>query len=310
MLPVASERTWRRRYPAGVPEPAVSVVILTMGDRPVQLRAAVDSALAQTGVAVEVVIVANGCRPEQTGWDGVPPGDGPVRVVPSPTNVGIPGGRNLGASEAHAPLIAFLDDDARYAAPDVLAAHVARFAADPGLAVVAQRIVDDAGVTARRHVPRLGAGGADRSGPVAAFLGGAVVIRRAAFLGVGGYPATFTYAMEETDLSWRLVDAGWRLHYDGRPAVVHPATEPTRHAGAAATTMRNRVWMVHRALPAPLAVVYVAAWFTVSTWRAPSDAGALLSAIASAWRQRPGPRRPIGWRTVWRLARLGRPPLL
>jgi GT2 family glycosyltransferase len=286
--------------------PAVSVVILTMGLRRSELRAAVASALAQRDLSVEVVVVANGCAAESLGLDDEPR----VRVVPSAVNLGIPGGRNVGGRAASAPVLAFLDDDASYLAPDVLREQLVLFERDPHLAVVAQRIVDEHGNTARRHIPRLGARGSERSGPVAAFLGGAALIRRPAFLVVGGYPDAFGYAMEETDLSWRLVDAGWTLWYDGRPAVRHPATEPTRHAGAVRTTMRNRVWMAHRCLPAPLAVTYVAGWLVVSAARAPATSATLLKAVFGAWPSRPGPRRPIGWRTVWRLTRLGRPPVL
>ncbi len=282
------------------------MVILTTGQRPRELRAAVTSALGQSAVTHEVVVVANGCPPDELGLDH----DARVRVLGSPTNLGIPGGRNLGVAEAGAPVVAFLDDDARYLTPDVLRAHLDLFDADARLAVVAQRIVDEQGRTARRHVPRLGTGDPDRSGPVAAFLGGASLVRRDAFVGVGGYPAQFMYAMEETDLSWRLVDAGWRLRYDARPAVEHPATEPTRHPGAIATTMRNRVWMVHRCLPLLLAVVYVTGWAAVTLVRAPSRAGSIARAIVSGWRTRPGPRRPISWRAVGELTRLGRPPLL
>ena len=99
------------------------------------------------------------------------------------------------------------------------------------------------------------------------FLGGAAVIRARAFDDVGRYPAVFAYAMEETDLALRLADHGWTIHYDGRPAVFHPATEPGRHPRAAEHTMRNRVWLAHRNLPAGLAVLYVLDWLAISAAR-------------------------------------------
>ena len=127
---------------------------------------------------------------------------------------------------------------------------------------------------------------------------------------MGRYPATFTYLMEETDLALRLVDHGWTIHYDGRPAVFHPATEPGRHARAAEHTMRNRVWLAHRNLPAGFAVLYVLDWLAISAARDPRHAAALVRAAIAAWRTRPGPRRPIGYSTVARLTRLGRPPVI
>jgi hypothetical protein len=41
----------------------VSVVILTMGNRPAELARAVDSALALDGGQVDVVVVCRACRP-------------------------------------------------------------------------------------------------------------------------------------------------------------------------------------------------------------------------------------------------------
>ena len=205
----------RGRYGHGVTgdrAPEVSVVILTTGARPAELRAAVDSALRQDGPIVEIVVVANG-----TSADLGLPSDDRVRIVSSAENLGIPGGRNFGAAQAVAPVVAFLDDDARLIEVDTLAASADAFAANPQLGVVALRIVDDDGQTARRHVPRVGAGGADRSGPATAFLGGAVVIRREAFERAGRYPTDFRYAMEETDLALRLVDDGWTIQYESTP---------------------------------------------------------------------------------------------
>ena len=284
----------------------VAVVILTTGNRPDELRRAVESALAQRDVGVTVVVVANGVRASSLQLDG----RSGIELVESATNLGIPGGRNLGAERAACELIAFLDDDAHFVDAGVLARTADRFGAEPRLGAVALRLVDEHGRTARRHVPRLGGSSAERSGPVAGFLGGACVLRAAAFRDAGRYAGEFRYAMEETDLSLRLVDRGWQIQYDGTPAVFHPATAPSRHADSAFTTMRNRVWLAHRNLPVPLAVLYVANWFTVTTARQPRSLPTLVRALLRGWSTRPGPRRPIRWRSAWRLTRLGRPPVI
>jgi GT2 family glycosyltransferase len=284
----------------------LSVVILTMGNRPAELAASVHSALRQSGVAVDVVVVANGAPASEIELDG-----DRITIVEASENLGIPGGRNFGAAQSTAELVAFLDDDARFADNRVLARSADAFAADPRLSALALRIVDEAGKTARRHVPRIGSLNPDRSGPATAFLGGAVVIRRAAFDGAGRYPAAFTYAMEETDLALRLIDRGWTIHYDGTPAVIHPRSDPARHHGAAERTMRNRVWLAYRNLPAPLAALYVANWLAISAIRSPRSVRTQLSGLRAGWSDRPrGERAPIRWRTASRLTRLGRPPIV
>ena len=287
--------------------PDVSVIVLTRGDRPTQLCAAVDSVLAQRDIALEIVVIANGVAA-----GAIPTiGDERVRIVAVPENLGIPGGRNVGSAHAGAPLLAFLDDDASFADSGVLARCLVAFGEDFTLGVVALRIVDENGDTARRHVPRLGSGRPDRSGPVTAFLGGAAVVRRAAFEDVGAYAAGLRYAMEETDLALRLVDRDWTIRYDATPAVVHPRTDPARHPGAVERTMRNRVWLAYRNLPTTLALCYVANWFVVSVLRQPRRAGDLVHGVVDGWRTRPrDERKPIRWRTVARLTRLGRPPIL
>ena len=128
-----------------------------MGDRPEEFAAAFASVRAQTGVAVEIVLVVNGAEPDGTAADV---------VVDPGTNLGIPGGRNRGAEVASAPLMFFMDDDGVLIDDDVLSNAAARFDEDPDLAVVAFRIVDDDGRTARRHHPGL-RGNPNRSGEVA-----------------------------------------------------------------------------------------------------------------------------------------------
>ena len=284
--------------------PLVAAVVLTRGDRPQALQQALASIRSQRNVDVHIVVVANGIGPEATtGIDA-------DTIVHLDTNVGIPEGRNVGARSCDAELVLFLDDDAELADHDTLTSLVGQFGADPSLAAVGLRLVDEHGATSQRHVPRWGGRGADRCGEVTAFLGGAVMMRSAAFAQVGGYAGQFFYAMEESDLSLRLIDAGWTLWYDANHQVRHPRVEPSRHAGAAEHTARNRVWMAHRSLPALMAVLYVTNWLVITTARQPRQVGAVLRGYRTGWRTRIGPRRPISWATVWRLTRLGRPPVV
>jgi GT2 family glycosyltransferase len=291
----------------------LAVVILTLGDRPGPLLDALRSVTSQREVEVEVAVVWNGTsldsdRADDATWsDGDI--DGAVRHVRLPENVGIPAGRNAGARATTAPLLLFLDDDAEVVEESTLASAVALFAR-PDLGAVSLRIVDEWGETSQRHVPRWGKRTVDRSGEVTSFLGGATIVRRAAFDEAGGYEGRFFYSLEETDLAWRLVDRGWSIWYAADLRVRHPRTTPARHPGAARRTARNRVWLVHRLLPLPLALSYLVTWFAISAVRAPRGVGSVAAGYWEGWRTRIGPRRPVGWRTVARLSRTGRPPVV
>ncbi|RJL30565.1 glycosyltransferase [Bailinhaonella thermotolerans] len=284
-----------------------------MGNRVAELDRAVMSALDQADADVEVVIVGNGADvPELTA--SPPEGSAStVQTIRLETNEGIPGGRNRGVDACSGDIVMFLDDDGWYASPEV-AAHVReRFAAEPDLAVISFRVVDpDGGPGQRRHVPRLRAGDPERSSPVTTFLGGACAIRRSAYLQVGGQPERFFYAHEETDLAWRLLGAGYRIEYDARAVMYHPQVPPTRHADFYRLNARNRVWLARRNLPWPLAALYLGNWIVLTILRERS--GAALSAwfrgFREGVRESAGERRPMAWRTAWRMLKLGRPPIV
>jgi GT2 family glycosyltransferase len=279
-------------------------VVLTMGDRPEALERALRSALAQT-VPMDVLVLANGCGPV-----AVPAG---VRMELLPENLGIPGGRNEGVRRTDADLLVFLDDDGYYPEPDAVASVVRAFEAEPRLGIVSLKVVDsEGGAGQRRHVPRLRAGDPDRSSEVTTFLGGAAAIRRAVFDTCGAYPDAFFFGHEESDLAWRALDAGFTIRYLGDVAMAHASRPPARSGDGLRLNARNRVWLVRRRLPWPLAGLHLLVWtaLTAARLRSPKAMRGYLGGLVEGWREPAGERRPIRWSTAWRMTRLGRPPLI
>lgn len=288
----------------------LGAVIITMGNRPEELKALLDSVARQDGPPVEVAVVGQGVK-----LTGLPEG---VRAVELPENLGIPGGRNVGI-EAFGPggrevdALLFLDDDGLLERTDTAELCRQAFTEDPELGIVSFRIADpDTGETQRRHVPRLRAADPMRSSRVTTFLGGANAVRTKVFEQVGGLPGEFFYAHEETDLAWRALDAGWQIDYRADMVLLHPTTAPSRHAVYHRMVARNRVWLARRNLPAPLVPVYVGVWLLLTLLRRPSAPAlkAWFGGFKEGWTTPCGPRRPMRWRTVWRLTRLGRPPVI
>ncbi|WP_425528119.1 glycosyltransferase family 2 protein [Yinghuangia seranimata] len=279
-----------------------------MGDRPEPLAALLASVAGQHGDPIDVVVVANGGPVPD-----VATADGRVRTIGLPENVGIPAGRNVGAAALDVDVVLFLDDDGDLPDPGVAELLRAAFTADPRLGIVSFRIVDpETQTTQRRHVPRLRAGDPTRSGPVTTFLGGACAIRADVMAEAGGLPDDFFYAHEETDLAWRALDHGWSLDYRADIVLTHPATSPARHAVYHRMNARNRVWLARRNLPWPLVPVYLGSWAVLTVARGSSRAGlrAWADGFREGWREPCGPRHPMAWRTVWRMTRLGRPPVV
>ncbi|WP_406513122.1 glycosyltransferase [Streptomyces sp. NBC_00161] len=286
----------------------VGVVIITMGDREAELRALLESVAAQEGEPATVVVLGQGAE--------LPALPDPVAAVELPENLGIPGGRNAGVrwlgQHGGADIVLVLDDDGLLPRTDTL--HLVReaFTANPKLGIVGFRIADENGVCQRRHVPRLGGADPLISGPVTTFLGGAHAIRMDVIDQVGDFPDKFFYAHEETDFAWRALDAAWEIDYRADLVLTHPRTQASRHAVYYHHTGRNRVWLAKRHLPAVLVPVYLATWAAYTLAQRPPLAG-----LRSWWagffegvRVPCPPRRPMRWRTVWRMTRLGRPPVI
>jgi GT2 family glycosyltransferase len=283
----------------------VGCVVLSMGTRPRELARALASVLDQNDVTVDCLVVGNGWEPTH-----LPDG---VRALALDANLGIPEGRNVGAREVAGDLLLFFDDDAEFPDPDTLHRVVAKFAGDPRLAVLQPRVEDPEGLpTARRHVPRIRVGDPLRGSDVAWFWEGTCFIRRAAFDKIGGWPGLFFSYHEGIEVAWRVVDAGYRISYATDVAVRHTSAAPNRHSFFQYNNTRNRVWVARRNLPHGALELYVLVWFvaTMLRLRHLADVKVALQGFSAGIREPAGERRPISWRTAWRLTRLGRPPIV
>ncbi len=285
--------------------PVIGVVVLTMGTRPDDLRAGLESVLAQDGVEVDVLVVGNG-------WDPVGLPDG-VRALHLPENVGIPAGRNAGVPHVRGDLLFFLDDDARLADPGTLAGLAARFDADPRLGLVQPRVDDPEGRTPPgRWVPRLRAGDHSRPGPATSLWEGAVMVRRSVLDFAHGWPEPFFYAHEGIELCWRTWDSGHVAWYAGDVGVLHPVIDPLRHDDFWHKNARNRVWLARRNLPVVLMPLYTGTWaaITVARVRDRSARKVWWQGFRDGWSQDPGGRQRMRWSTVVALTKAGRPPVI
>jgi GT2 family glycosyltransferase len=285
-----------------------------MGNRPAEVDALLASVAKQDVAPARIVIVGNGCPlPEFGERLGLP---GEVTTIEVDENLGCPGGRNVALQRlrelADVDVVVELDDDGLLVDGDVLRRVRDLYAGDPRLGIVGFRIADENGETQRRHVPRVGARDPMRGGPVTGFLGGGHALSMPMLAEIGDWPAEFFFAHEETDLAWRAIDGGWTVLYEPALLLQHPKTSPARHAIYYRVTARNRVWLTRRRLPLPLIPVHLGIWVLLTLVRTRSVGGlrAWFGGFAEGLRQSGGERRPMRWGTVWRLTRLGRPPVI
>ncbi|SES11220.1 Glycosyltransferase, GT2 family [Lentzea xinjiangensis] len=156
--------------------------------------------------------------------------------------------RNLGVRAARTPFVAFADDDSWWA-PDALERAEPIFDEHPDLAVIAARtLVGPSGrpdpITPLLRDSPLGEGVA---GPaVLGFMACSAIVRRQAFLDVGGFSPVLFFRGEETLLSWDLAAAGWALCYVEDVVAHHHPAPVGRASGEDVVERRNAVlttWM-------------------------------------------------------------------
>lgn len=285
--------------------PRVAIIVLSMGDRPVELDRCLRSTLAQTYEPLEIWCVGMGWQPER-----LP--DGIIKHGVE-ENLGSTRGRNYGAALSDTELFMFLDDDAWLPDREFIARAVEQFTRRPDLGLLVPRLTDEDGTTLRRWIPRARVGDPMKSGPAFNCLEGITMVRRSAWQQVGGFPDDFFHGHEGVDLCWRMRDAGWDCRYEASLSLHHPALPAGRHSYFLRLNARNRIWVARRNLPVPLIPVYVGIWTAISLIRNRGDREAIkawVSGWVEGWRTSPGERRPMHWRTVARLARLGQPPII
>ncbi|MFJ8011210.1 glycosyltransferase family 2 protein [Streptomyces sp. NPDC096339] len=288
--------------------PRIGVVIVTMGTRPQELDALLASVEKQDVPAARVALVGNATPLTEISTEAT--------KIPLEENLGCPGGRNVGLKmlrdSGEVDVVIELDDDGLLIANDVFRKVQQLFAEDQKLGIIGFRVADEHGQTERRWVPRLRADDPMRRGLVTAFLGGGHAFSMPMLQQIDLWPAEFFFGHEESDLAWRALDAGWKILYEPELVLQHPRTSPARHAVYYRFTARNRVWLARRRLPIPLIPVYLGVWILLAMVRMRSLAGAKAwwGGFLEGARTPCGPRKPMKWRTVWRMTRLGRPPIL
>jgi GT2 family glycosyltransferase len=246
--------------------PDVSVVVVTWNGRH-HLAGCLGGLLAQEGVTAEVILVDNGSTDGTVEF--VRAEFPAVRVVALPENSGFAAGNNVGARQARAAVVAFLNNDT-IPAPTWLRALRAGIDPAAGFQLVTSRIVylHDASIVDSAGDGLFRWGGAFKrhhgapahtaatSAEVFGICGAACLMPKAVFDELGGFDEDFFASHEDVDLSYRARLLGYRCGYVADAVVQHhgSATLGTISVFAVFHAQRNLEWLYLKNSPASLLI--------------------------------------------------------
>jgi len=223
-----------------------------------------------------------------------------VTLIKNKRRLGIPESRNVGIQKASGDILIFIDDDALFIEKHSTEEIVRIFKENPKAGVLSLAILDmGSGNYGHREIPRKDKKVPDNLSEIAYFTGTGFAIRRAILEKTGIFDGTFFAANEELDLSYRVLKAGYHIHYLKTVKVLHDSTpESTLKWFEPYYTFRNRVIVALRYLPFPYHVLHIIFWIFHSFskavngkkwnefWRALRD-------VYPMWKRDPFKRNPL-----------------
>ena len=257
--------------------PRISIVIATYDRRDVTLNTLARlRELELVRSQGEIILVDNASTDGTAAAVREQPG---VRLVALDENLGSCA-KAVGVEQAQGEFVLFLDDDS-YPRPGCLERMLAHFEREPTLGA--------AGFTV--HLPN---GNQECSALPHVFVGCGVGLRTSAVREVDGLDRTFFMQAEEYDLSFRLLQAGWRVEVRGDLQVEHLKSPKARRSER--TTfhdVRNNLRIIARYLPQYAARVYTYDWLLRYRWLAQREGhhDAFARGLAAG--------REIAWREHW-----------
>jgi len=148
----------------------------------------------------------------------------PFKLIESKENLGVSRGRNFAIEQSKAPILVLIDDDAEFQDTDALKRINEAVIENPHAGILAMKILyfqnsqfqlnafPHKSFEKRKHL---------QSFDTYYFAGCGNIIVKEAFDIAGPFPTDFFYGMEEYDLSYRILDAGYTIKYIANIVLLH-----------------------------------------------------------------------------------------
>ncbi len=234
-------------------QPRISFVIATYNRRDVVLSTLQRIyCLGMRAADAEIIVVDNASADGTA--DAITERYPEVKLIALESNLGSCG-KAVGVEQACGSYIVFLDDDS-YPRPGSIERMVYKFKTDDRLGAACFRV-------------HLADGRSECSAFPNVFIGCGVGFRSEALAEVGGLDGTLFMAAEEYDLSFRLINSGWKVETFNDMHVDHMKSPHARQSKRLAYyDTRNNLLLVARYLPNSLEKIYWSDWTTRYQWLA------------------------------------------
>lgn len=246
-------------------DPLVSYLVLTM-NRVSELETCLKSITRQTSDRYEIVVVDNASSDEtpQMVEDRFPD----IVYKRLTENVGAANGRNEAFATARGAICVLIDDDAELMDAQATEKIARYFEEDQNLGILALNVVNaHTSNVDLKCLPRRDKQVQHQDFVCTYFCGAGAAIRKKAFDKAGGFWGKLFIYVEELDLSYRILDLGYRAKYSTTVDVLHRETlrarPSTRHTRS---MVRNRIWVALRNLPFPYVLIFPLAWIAKMGW--------------------------------------------
>ncbi len=220
------------------PDPRISIVIVTRNRIASLLNTLTQ--LYNLTECPQIIVVDNGSSDGTT--DSIRFYYPQVKIISLSKNLG-PAGRNVGVNHTECPYVAFSDDDSWWASGS-LAMAADLFDKYPRLALIAAKILVGKEQKVDSTCIEMAMGklpfSPDAPGfPILGFLACGAVVRRSAYLSVGGYETRFGIGGEESLLAMDLAANGWHLSYVEDITAYHFPSPIRNHGNRLRSEVRN-----------------------------------------------------------------------
>ncbi|MEY4278362.1 MAG: hypothetical protein RL377_366 [Bacteroidota bacterium] len=206
----------------------IAIIIITY-NRPEDMLALANNIVSldhKEALLEEVIIVNNNSSKDYTALKEFISLNKQVNFnyIESNENLGVSKGRNFAIQQAKAPLLLMLDDDCEIAEKNALQTIDELFRDKPNTGIISIKVeyfhnrqmqvnaFPHKAFEKYKHLSNF---------ETYYFAGGAHIVRKAVMEKIGNYPAQFFYGMEEYDLSYRILNAGYTIEYNSAVTMLH-----------------------------------------------------------------------------------------